>query len=64
MIERRAVWTLAVVASICAAADTAMNAAFRPLLSLEAVAVHGWPLATIATLGCAWMGAVRAFPGA
>jgi hypothetical protein len=54
----RIAWSLAGLAFVCAVADTAITAAFRPLLGEESVAVHGWPLVTGATAGSAAMGAL------
>jgi len=51
-------WLLAAFAAVCAVVDTAMTAAYRPLLSEQSVAVHGWPLTTAASLGSAVMGAL------
>ena len=38
--------------------DTGFTAAYRPLLSETTWAEHGWPLAPLANLGCALMGAL------
>jgi hypothetical protein len=58
MMRSRVAWSLAGLAVVCAVADTAITAAFRPLFGEESVAVHGWPLVTGATAGCATMGAL------
>jgi signal transduction histidine kinase len=51
----RAVLGLAVLAAVL---DTLFTAAYRPLLSEAAWADHGWPLAPLAGVGSALMGAV------
>jgi hypothetical protein len=63
--QRVTVWSLAALTVLCAVADTAVTASFRPLTSQESVALHGWPLATLATAGAAVMGAliVSWYPG-
>lgn len=61
MIERRVVSALTVLSLLCAVADTAITASFRSLLSQDSVALHGWPLATLAILGSSLMGALIIF---
>jgi signal transduction histidine kinase len=58
----RAVLGLAVLTAVL---DTLFTAAYRPLLSEAAWADHGWPLAPLAGVGSALMGAViiRRHPG-
>ena len=51
----RAVLGLAFLAAVL---DTLFTAAYRPLLSEAAWADHGWPLAPLAGVGSALMGAV------
>ena len=51
----RAVLGLAVLAGVL---DTVFTAAYRPLLSEATWADHGWPLAPLAGVGCALMGAL------
>jgi hypothetical protein len=55
----RVAWSVVLLATVCAALDTAFTAAqYGGLLSEEVWATHGWPLVTLATLGCALMGAL------
>lgn len=55
----RVAWGVVLLATVCAALDTAFTAAqYGGLLSQEVWATHGWPLVTLATLGCALMGAL------
>ena len=54
----RLAWPLALVSLIFAIADTVVTAAYQPLFSEAAIAVHGWPFAPLATVGAAAMGAV------
>jgi signal transduction histidine kinase len=51
----RVVLGLAVLAGVL---DTVFTAAYRPLLSESTWADHGWPLAPLAGVGCALMGAL------
>ncbi len=55
---RAVAWTAAAVSVVLAVVDTAITAAHAPLMSEETWAVHGWPLATLATVGCSLMGAL------
>ena len=55
----RAVLGLTVLAAVL---DTLFTAAYRPLLSEAAWADHGWPLAPLAGVGSALMGAVIISP--
>ena len=50
--------TLLVITVVCVTADTVITAASGALLSRETWAVHGWPLATAASLGYSVMGAL------
>ena len=54
----RVAWALVAVTVMAFTADTAFTAAHRPLLSEATWADHGWPLAPLASLGCALMGAL------
>ncbi|HEV7195317.1 MAG TPA: hypothetical protein VGN19_05200 [Pedococcus sp.] len=54
----RLAWAMFGVTVICTILDTAFTAAYRPLLSEATWAEHGWPLAPLANLGCALMGAL------
>jgi hypothetical protein len=54
----RIAWAFAAISVVCAALDTAVTAAYRPLMSQETWAQHGWPLATLATVGAGVMGAL------
>jgi len=54
----RVAWSLAVLALLCATADTVFTALRAPLLSADVWTDHGWPMVTGATLGCALMGAL------
>lgn len=54
----RIAWAAVVVTAACVVLDTLVTASYAPLLSEETWAVHGWPLATLATLGCSLMGAL------
>ena len=54
----RIAWCVAGLTTIAVFLDTLFTAAYRPLLSESAWADHGWPLAPLAGLGCALMGAL------
>ncbi|HEY7044955.1 MAG TPA: hypothetical protein VH419_14900, partial [Nocardioidaceae bacterium] len=54
----RFAWFLTLVSGVCAAADTWITVASRPLNSERTLAVHGWPLVTLATVGASAMGAL------
>jgi hypothetical protein len=54
----RIAWVLTGLTVVFAAADTWVTAQYRPLLSEEAVALHGFPFVTGAVVGSAAMGAV------
>ncbi|TDW77327.1 hypothetical protein [Kribbella pratensis] len=56
--HRRLAWVLAALTVVLAAADLGVTSVYRPLLSEEAVAVHGVPFVSIAVIGCAAMGAL------
>jgi hypothetical protein len=57
-VHARVAWLVVGLSAVCAVLDTAITAASLGLTSEEAWAVHGWPLATAATVGCALMGAL------
>ena len=54
----RVAWVLAALTVLIAGADVWVTSAYRPLLSEEAVAVHGFPFVTGAVVGCSAMGAL------
>ena len=54
----RFVWLLVGISGVCLVGDTVVVAAFQPLLSEATIAVHGWPLLPLASLGSAVMGAL------
>jgi signal transduction histidine kinase len=54
----RLAWAGAVLAVVGAILDTAVTAAYLPLMSERTWAEHGWPLVTLAALGSALMGAL------
>ncbi|GAA1621593.1 hypothetical protein GCM10009744_05920 [Kribbella alba] len=54
----RVAWVLTALTLLIAGADVWVTSAYRPLLSEEAVAVHGFPFVTGAVVGCAAMGAL------
>jgi signal transduction histidine kinase len=54
----RVAWVLATLTVLIAGGDVWVTSAYRPLLSEEAVAVHGFPFVTGAVVGCAVMGAL------
>jgi signal transduction histidine kinase len=51
-------WSVVVLSLVAVALDTYFTASYRPLLSEGTWAEHGWPLAPVANLGCALMGAL------
>ncbi len=53
----RIAWCVVGLTAIAVILDTLFTAAHRPLLSEATWADHGWPLAPLAGLGCALMGA-------
>ncbi|WUJ70257.1 hypothetical protein OG809_34820 [Kribbella soli] len=55
---RRVAWVLTALTVLVAGADLWVTSLYRPLLSEEAVAVHGVPFVSIAVIGCAAMGAL------
>jgi signal transduction histidine kinase len=57
-VRARLAWVLVGLSGLCAVTDTAVVAAFQPLLSEATIAVHGWPLVNLAALGSAVMGAL------
>jgi signal transduction histidine kinase len=54
----RIAWCVVGLTAIAVLLDTFFTAAYRPLLSEATWADHGWPLAPLAGLGCALMGAL------
>lgn len=54
----RIAWTLVGVSVVGAVLDTWITAVDRSLMSEAAWARHGWPFATLATVGCSLMGAL------
>lgn len=54
----RVAWVLTALTALIAGADVWVTSAYRPLLSEEAVAVHGFPFVTAAVVGCSAMGAL------
>ena len=54
----RIAWCLLGLTTIAVTLDTVFTAAYRPLLSESTWADHGWPLAPLAGVGCALMGAL------
>jgi hypothetical protein len=54
----RVAWMLTALTVLIAGADVWVTSAYRPLLSEEAVAVHGFPFVTGAVVGSAAMGAL------
>lgn len=58
MTRVRLAWFLAGVTLTFGIADTLITASFRSLWSKESVALHGWPLSTIATIAGAGIGAL------
>jgi signal transduction histidine kinase len=57
-VHARLAWAVVAVTVLAVALDTAFTAAHRPLQSEATWADHGWPLAPLASLGCALMGAL------
>ncbi len=54
----RVAWILTALTALIAGADVWVTSAYRPLLSEEAVALHGFPFVTGAVVGCSAMGAL------
>ena len=54
----RIAWCVVGLTTIAVILDTVFTAAHRPLLSEATWADHGWPLAPLAGVGCALMGAL------
>lgn len=54
----RLAWLLAGATFVLAVADVLVTAAYRPLLSEEAMAQHGFPFVNLAVVGSALLGAV------
>jgi signal transduction histidine kinase len=57
-VHARIAWCVVGLTTIAVILDTIFTAAHRPLLSESTWADHGWPLAPLAGLGCALMGAL------
>jgi hypothetical protein len=57
-VRARAAWMLAGLTLVLVVGDVVVTAAYRPLLSEEAVAEHGFPFTPLAVLGSAVLGAV------
>jgi len=57
-VRARLAWGVLGLTILAVALDTIFTAAHRPLLSEATWADHGWPLAPLAGLGCALMGAL------
>lgn len=54
----RIAWCVVGLTTVAVLLDTIFTAAYRPLLSEATWAEHGWPLAPLAGVGCALMGAL------
>ena len=54
----RVAWLVVGLTTLAAILDTVFTAAHRSLLSEATWADHGWPLAPLASVGCALMGAL------
>ena len=54
----RIAWCVVGLTTVAVILDTLFTAAYRPLLSEATWAAHGWPLAPLAGVGCALMGAL------
>ena len=54
----RIAWAIVGLTVLASILDTGFTAAYRSLLSEATWAEHGWPLAPMASLGCALMGAL------
>jgi signal transduction histidine kinase len=57
-VRPRLAWAVLWLTSLAVVLDTMFTAAHRPLLSEATWADHGWPLAPLASVGCALMGAL------
>jgi hypothetical protein len=57
-VRARIAWTVVGLTVLAAVLDTAFTAAHRSLLGEATWASHGWPLAPLAGVGCALMGAL------
>jgi signal transduction histidine kinase len=64
-VRARIAWAVVALATLAGILDTVFTAAHRSLLSEAAWADHGWPLAPLAGVGCALMGAliISRYPG-
>jgi len=56
-VRARIAWCIVGLTTVAVILDTVFTAAYRPLLSEATWADHGWPLAPLAGVGCALMGA-------
>ena len=57
-VRARLAWAVVGLTIVAVILDTVFTAAHRPLLSEATWADHGWPLAPLAGVGCALMGAL------
>jgi hypothetical protein len=57
-VRARIAWAVLVLTTLAGILDTAFTVAHRSLLSEATWADHGWPLAPLAGVGCALMGAL------
>jgi GAF domain-containing protein len=57
-VHARIAWSVVALVALAVLLDTFFTAAHRSLLSEATWAAHGWPLAPLASLGCALMGAL------
>jgi signal transduction histidine kinase len=57
-VRARAAWAIVALTAVAVVLDTVFTAAHRPLMSEATWADHGWPLAPLASAGCALMGAL------
>jgi signal transduction histidine kinase len=64
-VRARIAWAVLLLTTLAAILDTVFTAAHRSLLSEATWADHGWPLAPLAGIGCALMGAliISRYPG-
>jgi signal transduction histidine kinase len=57
-VHARIAWSVVALVAVAVLLDTVFTAAHRSLLSEATWADHGWPLAPLASVGCALMGAL------
>jgi signal transduction histidine kinase len=57
-VRARIAWAIVALTVVASILDTVFTAAYRSLLSEATWADHGWPLAPVANVGCALMGAL------